>query len=119
MATRLDRILEGPPRADVNTSCVGASKRPLGGSRDGQQKEALPRSSRADTPPAPTQGRAIPQLQLPPASGADHWVKTMATGPLTRGRAAVAASSQREGGHRSASPDARQTGGMEPRPAPT
>ena len=118
IAARIDRILEGPPRADVDTSRAGSSKRTSGGPRTGQQKEMSPRRSRADTPLAPAQGQAISQPQPPPESGAGHRVNTMATGPLTRGRAAMAASSQREGGCRSANPSARQVGGLESRPAP-
>ena len=83
MAARLDRILEGSSRADVDVSRAGAPKRTSGSPHDGQQRESSRRRSRADTPPAPAAG---------------HRVKTMATGPLTHGRAANAASSQREGG---------------------
>jgi len=60
----------------------------------------------------------VSRPQPPLVSGVGHRVKTMATGPLTRGRAAVAASSQGEGGRGSSSPGARQTGDVEPRPAP-
>ena len=42
----------------------------------------------------------------------------MVTGPLTRGHAAMAALSQREGGRGSTSSGTRQAGGEEPRPAP-
>jgi len=42
----------------------------------------------------------------------------MAMGPLTHGRAAVAASSQREGGRGSFSPGARQAGDVDSRPVP-
>ena len=119
MAARLDRILEGPPQADVDTSRAGVSRRTSGGPRNGKQNGASPRRSRADTPPAPTQGRAVLQPQLPPASEAGHQVKTMVTGPLTRNRAAVAASTQREGGRRSASTGAHQVGGVESKPVPT
>ena len=118
MAARLDRILEDPPRADADTSRVGASKKSSGGARDGQQKEASPRRSRAESPPVSARGQSVSPPQPPPTSGVGHWVKTMATGPLTRGRAAVAASSQREGGRGSTSPGARHVGGVEPRPAP-
>jgi len=37
MAARLDRILEVPPRANVDTSRAGTSKRASGGPGDGQQ----------------------------------------------------------------------------------
>jgi len=53
MVARLDRILEGPPRADIDISRAGVSKRASSGPHDGQQKEASLRRSRADTPPAP------------------------------------------------------------------
>ena len=36
MAARLDRILEGPPQADVNVPRTGAPKRASGASRDSQ-----------------------------------------------------------------------------------
>ena len=118
MVARLDRILEGPPQANVDVPWTGAPKRASGGPHDGKQRETSPHRSRADTPPMPVKGRAVSQPQPPPASGADHWVKSMATGPLTRGRAAVAASRQREGGGGSSSPGARQVGDVEPRPPP-
>jgi len=118
MATHLDRILEGPPRADVDTSRVGASSRTSGGSHDGLQREAPQRRSRADTPPAPAHGRAPSQLPLPPVPRTGHRVKTMTTGALTRGHAVVAASSHGEGGRRSASPGTRKSGDVDPRPAP-
>ena len=54
MAASLDRILDDLPRTDVDTSRAGASKGPLGGPHDGQQKETSLSRSRADTPPAPT-----------------------------------------------------------------
>ena len=107
MAACLDKILEGPPQADVDVSRMGAPKRVLSGSRDGQKRESSPRCSRADTPPMPVQGHAISRPQPPPASGAGHRVKTMAMGPLTRGRAAMAASSQGEVGRGSSSPGVR------------
>jgi len=116
MAARLNRILEGPPQADVVVPRTGAPKGASSGSRDGQQGEFSPLHSRADTPPVPAQGRAVPRPQPPPASKAGHWVKSLTTGPLTRGRAA--ASSKGEIGRRSSSPGARQAGDAEPRPAP-
>ena len=114
----LDRILKGPPQADVDAPRMGAPKRSSGGPHDGQQKESPPRRSCANTPPVPTQGRSVSQPQPPPASRVGHRVKTMATGPLTCGCAAVAASSQGEGSRGSSSPGARQTRDVEPRPAP-
>lgn len=57
-----------------------------------------------------------PPPQPPPASKAGHRVKSLATGPLTRGRAA--ASSKGEISHRSTSLGAHQAGDDEPRPAP-
>ena len=107
MAARLDKILEGPPQADIDVPRTGAPKRALGGPRDGQQRESSPSCSRADTPPVPALGRAVSRPQPPPASGAGHRVRTMATGPLTHGRATVAASSQGEVGRGSSSPGAR------------
>ena len=92
MAARLDRIFEDPPRADFDISRAGATKKSSGGARNEQQKEASPRRSRAETPPAPVRGRAASQPQAPLASGPGHRVKTLAMGALTRGRAAVAAS---------------------------
>ena len=118
MAARLDRILEGPPQADVDVPRTGAPKRASGGSHDSQQRESSPRRSRADTPPVPAQGCAVSQPQPPPAYGAGHRVKSMAMGPLSHGRAVVAASSQREGGRGSCCPGARQAGDVEPRPTP-
>jgi hypothetical protein len=51
-------------------------------------------------------------------SGPGHRVKTLVTGPLTRGRADVAVSSQGGGHRRSVSPGVRQARSVEPRPAP-
>ena len=118
MAARLDKILEGPPQADVDVARTGAPKRAAGRSRDGQQGESSLHRSRADTPPMLAQGRAVSCPQTPPVSGAGHRVKTMATRQLTRGRAAVTALSQGEIGHGSSSSGARQTGDVEPKPAP-
>jgi len=118
MAACLDRILEDPPCADVDISWAGASKKSSGSARDGQQKEASPHRSRVETPPAPVRGQAASLPQPPPSSRAGHRVKTMATGPLTHDRAAMAASNQREGGRGSTSPGTRQVGGVEPRPVP-
>jgi hypothetical protein len=115
MAARLDKILEGPPQAYVDVPRMGAPKRASGGPRDGQQRESSPNRSRADTPPVPAPSRAVSRPQPPPAPGAGHRVKTMATGPLTRGHAA--ASSQGEIGRGSSSPGARQSGDVKPRPA--
>ena len=91
MAARLDKILEGPPQADVDVPWTGAPDRMSSESHDGQQREPSRHRSRANTPPMPVQGRAVSRPQPPPASGAGHRVKTMATGPLTRGRAVVTA----------------------------
>ena len=57
MASRLDRILEGPSRGDVDAPRAGASKEGPGGSHH----------ARADTPPAPTQSRAVSHHRPPPA----------------------------------------------------
>ena len=53
MASRLDRILEGPPRGDVDAPRMGAPKEGPGGSH----------RPRADTPPAPATNRAAPRPQ--------------------------------------------------------
>jgi hypothetical protein len=116
MASRLDRILEGPPQTDVDVPRTGAPKGGPSGSLERQQRESSPRRSRADTPHAPVQGQTVPRPQPPPASKAGDRAKSLATGPLTRGRAA--ASSKGEASRRSASPSARQAGDAEPRPAP-
>ena len=94
MAARLDKILEGSPQADVDVPQTGAPKRASCGSRDGQRRESSRSRSRTDTPPVTAPGRAISGPQPPPASRAGHRVKSMATGPLTRGR--IADSSQGE-----------------------
>ena len=86
MAARLDRILEGPPQADVVVPRTGAPKGASSGSRDGQQGEPSLHRSRADTPPTPAQGRAVSRPQPPPTSKAGHRAKSMATGPLTQVR---------------------------------
>jgi len=57
MASRLDRILEGPPRGDVDAPRTGAPKEGPGGSH----------RPRADTPPAPAPSQAVPHPQPPPA----------------------------------------------------
>ena len=108
MASRLDRILKGPPQTGVDVPQAGDPKGALSGSRESQQRESSPRRSRADTPLEPAQGRTIPRPQPPPASKAGHRVKSLAMGPLTRGRAA--SSSKRETGRRSTSPGAGQAG---------
>jgi hypothetical protein len=50
MAARLDKILEGPPQADVDVPRTGAPKGASSGSRDDQRREPCPRRSRSDTP---------------------------------------------------------------------
>jgi len=62
-------------------------------------------------PLAPAQGRTVPRPQPPPASKAGHRVKSLATGPLTRGR--TVASSKEETGRGSTSPGAGQAGDTE------
>ena len=116
MASRLDRILEGPPRTDVDAPRTGAPKGERSGSLERQQRESSPCHPRADTPPVPSQSRSVPRPQPPPAPKAGDRAKPQATGPLTRLRAA--ASGKGETSHRSASPGARQAGDAEPRPAP-
>ena len=56
MASRLDRILEGPSRGDVDAPRLGAPKEGPGGFH----------RTRADTPPAPAPSRAVPHHQHPP-----------------------------------------------------
>ena len=116
MASHLDRILEGPPQTGVDVPRTGIPKGAPGGSHESQQRESSPCRSRADTPPKPAQGWTVPRPQPPPASKAGHRAKSLATGPLTRGRAA--ASSKGETGRRSTSPGAGQAGDTEPRLAP-
>jgi len=41
------------------------------------------------------QGRTVPRPQSPPASKAGHQVKSLATGPLTRGRAVASSKGKR------------------------
>ena len=67
MAARLDKILEGPPQADVDVPRIGAPKGVSSVSRDGQQREPSPRRSRADTPlwlrrVGPSPARDLPRL---------------------------------------------------------
>jgi len=116
MASYLDTILEGPPRADADAPRTGAPEEGPSGSLGRQQRESSPRRSRADTPPAPMQSQSILHPQPPPAPKADDRGKPQATGPLSRGRAA--ASGKGETSHRSASPSAHQVGDAKPRPAP-
>ena len=40
MAARLDKILKGPPQADVDVPRTGVPKGVSGGSRDGQRRES-------------------------------------------------------------------------------
>ena len=116
MASRLNWILEGPPQTGVDVPRAEVPKGGPSGSRESQRREPSPRRSRADTPPGPASGRNVPHPQPPPASKAGHRVKSLTMGPQTRGRAA--ASSKGEASRRSTSPDARQSGDAEPRPAP-
>ena len=116
MASRLDRILEDPPQTDIAIPRADGPKAASSGPCDGQQGESPPRRSRADTPPAPTQGRAASRPRPLPTPKAGLQAKSLATGPLTHGRAA--ASSKGEASRRSASPGAHQAGDAEPRPAP-
>ena len=104
MASRLDRILEGPPRGDVDVPRTETPKEGPSGSH----------RPRADMPPAPSTGQVAPRP--PPAPRGGGHARPQATGPLTRGRAA--ASEKGEAGRRSASPGARQAGVAAPRPAP-
>jgi hypothetical protein len=104
MASRLDQILEGPPRGDVDVPRTEAPKEGLSGSH----------RPRADTPPAPMAGQVAPRP--PPAPRGGGHARPQATGPLTRGRAA--ASEKGVAGRRSASPGARQAGVAAPRSVP-
>ena len=105
MASRLDRILEGPSRGDVDAPRMETPKEGPGGSH----------RPRADTPhPVPATGQVA--LRPPPAPKMSSHARPQATGPLTRGRAAT--SEKGEVGRRSASPGARQAGVAAPRPAP-
>ena len=116
MASRLDRILEGPHPTIVDVPRTEAPKGAPSGPRKSQQRQPSPRRSRADTPPEPAPGRTVPCPQPPPASKVGHRVKSLMTGPLTRGRAV--ASSKGGTDRRSASPGAGQAGDAELRPAP-
>jgi len=117
MASRLDRILEGLPQIGVDVSRTGVPMGAPSASHESQQRESSPHRSRADTPSEPAPGRTVPRPQPPPASKVGHRVKSLATGPLTRGRAA--ASSKGEMDHGSTSPGAGQAGDTELRLAPT
>ena len=116
MASRLDRILEGPPRGDADAPRMGAPKEGPSRSLERQQRESSPRRSRADTPPALVRGWSVPRPQPPPAPKAGDRAKPQATGPLTRGCAA--ASGKGETSHRSASPGTHQAGDAESRSTP-
>jgi len=98
MASRLDRILEGPPRTDIDAPQTGGPKGGPSGSLERQQWESSPCRSRADTPPTPTQGQIIPRPQPPPASKAGDRAKSLATGPLTRGRAVASSMGKQAAG---------------------
>ena len=77
MASRLDRILEGPPRGDVDAPRIETPmERPSGSHRP-----------HADTPPVPAIVQTAPRP--PPVPKAGSHAKPQATGPLTRGRAAA------------------------------
>jgi len=65
MASRLDKILEDPPRADADAPRTGAPKEGPSRSLERQQRESSPRHSRADTPPTPAQSRSVPRPQPP------------------------------------------------------
>ena len=52
MASRLDRILEGPPQTGVDVPRTGVPKGAPSGPRESQQRESSSRRSRADTPSA-------------------------------------------------------------------
>ena len=65
MAARLDKILKGPPQADVDAVQTGAPKKALGIPHDGQRRESSPSRSRIATPPRPH--RVGPFLGLDPS----------------------------------------------------
>jgi hypothetical protein len=75
MVSRLDKILEGPPRADADVPRTGAPKEGPGGSLERQLRESSPRRSRADVPPAPAHSRSVPHPQPPPAPKAGDRAK--------------------------------------------
>ena len=104
MASRLDRILEGPPRGDVDVPRTETPK-------EGPSRSHRPR---ADMPPAPSTGQVTPRP--PPASRGGGHARSQVMGPLTRGRAA--ASKKGEAGRRSTSPGARYAGIAAPGPVP-
>jgi len=104
MVSRLDRILEGPPRGDVDAPRTGTSKEAPGGSH----------RPRADTPPAPAAAQVA--SRPPPVPKTGGHARSQATGPLTRGRAA--ASEKGETVRKSASPGVCQAEVAGPRPAP-
>jgi len=89
MASRLDRILGGPPPTGVDVPRAGVPKGAPSGSRESQQREPSPRCSRVDTALEPAASRTVPRPQPPPVSKAGHRVKSLTTGPLTHGRAAT------------------------------
>ena len=77
MASRLDRILEGPSQTGVDVLRTGVPKGAPSGPRESQQRESSPRCSRADTPqhrckvgpsPAPN---LLPRLRQ--ATGLSLW----------------------------------------------
>jgi hypothetical protein len=102
MASRLDRILEGPPRDDVDAPRTEAPEEGPSGSR----------RPRPDAPSALKAGQDAPRPPLAPKESGP--ARSQASGPLTRGRAA--ASEKGDAGRRSASPGARQAGSDVPRP---
>jgi hypothetical protein len=104
MVSRLDRILEGPSRGDLDAPRMGIPKEGPGGSHH----------PRADTPPIPSIGQVAPRPPPVPKTGGH--ARPQATGPLTRGRAA--ASEKGDTGRRSVSPGAPQAEVAGPRPTP-
>lgn len=64
MASRLDRILEGPPQTGVDVPRTGVQKGAPSRSHESQQRESSPRRSRADTPLEPAPGRTVPRPNL-------------------------------------------------------
>ena len=95
MASRLDRILEGPPPTGVDVPRTEVPKGAPSGSRESRQREPSPRRSRADTPSERVPGRTVLCPQPPPTPKAGHHVKSLMSGPLTRGRATASARGER------------------------
>jgi len=104
MASRLDRILEGPPRGDVDAPRMETSK----------EDSSRSHRPRADTPPVPATGQIAPRP--PPAPKTGGHARSQAAGPQTCGRAA--ASEKGDTGRMSSSSGAPQAEVAGPKPMP-